>query len=58
MPFQRLLIHTGAKRQLIHGQLARVLHPFQQLRSGAGKVQHAAARGKGPLLPGTVIRHI
>ena len=58
MPLHGLLVGAGAGGQLVHRQLARVLHPFQQLRLGPGKVQHPAAGGEGALLPGAVIRHV
>ena len=58
MPLHGLLVGAGAGGQLAHGQLARVLHPLEQLRLGPGEVQHPAAGGEGPLLPGAVVRHI
>ena len=58
MPLHGLLVGAGAGGQLPHGQLARVLHPLQQLRLGPSEVQHPAAGGEGPLLPGAVVRHV
>ena len=58
MPFQGLALHSGSFHQLIHRQFARVFHPLQQFRLSTGEIQHSAAGGKGPILPGAVVRHI
>ena len=58
VPLHGLFVGAGAGGKLVHGQLARVLHPLEQFRLGPGEVQHPAAGGEGPLLARAVVRHV